>query len=99
MKGLQTNELGEKPKLDDHPGLDNDEAPDAGKMMTASGSTALHGTDTDDGGGGRPTLDDHPGPRQRRSPRRGKDDDHVWQYRSPGHGGRRAVKPAIETSS
>ena len=26
------------PTLDDHPGLDNDEATDEGKMMTASGS-------------------------------------------------------------
>lgn len=27
-----------EPTLDDHPGLDNDEATEAGKMMTASGS-------------------------------------------------------------
>ena len=29
----------DEPTLEDHPGLDNDEAPEAGKMMTASGST------------------------------------------------------------
>lgn len=28
----------DKPTLEDHPGLDNDEATEAGKMMTASGS-------------------------------------------------------------
>ena len=28
----------DRPTLDDHPGLDNDEATEKGKMMTASGS-------------------------------------------------------------
>ena len=46
----------EHPTIDDHPGLDNDEATDEGKMMTAEGS--IGGTSDD---GGAPTLEDHPG--------------------------------------
>ena len=41
---------------DDHPGLDNDESTDEGKMMTAEGS--IGGTGDAEGG---PTLEDHPG--------------------------------------
>ena len=45
----------DQPTLDDHPGLDNDEATDEGKMMTAEGSGR-----TDDAEEA-PTLEDHPG--------------------------------------
>jgi hypothetical protein len=34
-----TDEARDRPTMDDHPGLDNDEATDEGKMMTAEGST------------------------------------------------------------
>ena len=33
-----TDEARDRPTIDDHPGLDNDEATDEGKMMTAEGS-------------------------------------------------------------
>ena len=33
------DETPDRPTIDDHPGLDNDEATDEGKMMTAEGST------------------------------------------------------------
>ena len=57
------SEHDEKPTLDDHPGLDNDEATAAGRLMTASGSTGLRGRDTDDpeDRDRRRTLDDYPG--------------------------------------
>ena len=35
------------PSLDDHPGLDNDEATEKGKMMTAEGSVAPAREDED----------------------------------------------------
>lgn len=35
----------DQPTLEDHPGLDNDEATEAGRMMTASGSTGPPDTD------------------------------------------------------
>ena len=38
----------DEPTLEDHPGLDNDEATEAGRMMTASGSTGPLATDDDD---------------------------------------------------
>ena len=34
-----TSEVDGAPTLEDHPGLDNDEATDEGKKMTAEGST------------------------------------------------------------
>ena len=33
-----THDKPDRPTLEDHPGLDNDEATDEGKMMTAEGS-------------------------------------------------------------
>ena len=41
---------------DEHPGLDNDEATDEGKLLTAEGST-----DFPDATVVPPTLEDHPG--------------------------------------
>ena len=38
----------DEPTLEDHPGLDNDEATEAGRMMTASGSTGHPDTDDDE---------------------------------------------------
>ena len=46
----------DRPTIDDHPGLDNDEATDEGKMMTAEGSTGSTAAAVDS-----PTLEDHPG--------------------------------------
>ncbi len=46
----------ERPTLDDHPGLDNDEATDEGKLMTAEGSIGDVTPDPES-----PTLEDHPG--------------------------------------
>ena len=46
----------EQPTIEDHPGLDNDEATDEGKTMTAEGS--IGGTADVEGA---PTLEDHPG--------------------------------------
>ena len=51
-----THETPERPTLDDHPGLDNDEATDDGKLMTAEGS--IGGTSDVEGA---PTLENHPG--------------------------------------
>lgn len=45
------------PTLDDHPGLDNDEATVEGKMMTAEGSTGSSREQLE----APPTLEDHPG--------------------------------------
>ncbi len=47
----------DSPTLDDHPGLDNDEATAEGKMMTAAGSTGSSREPLDV----PPTLEDHPG--------------------------------------
>ena len=46
----------DRPTIDDHPGLHNDEAMDEGKMMTAEGSTGDAPATVDP-----PTLEDHPG--------------------------------------
>lgn len=58
-----SDEHRDEPTLEDHPGLDSDEATEAGKMMTASGSTGPQGEG--EGGHGiesdKPTLEDHPG--------------------------------------
>ncbi len=51
-----TDETPDQPTLDDHPGLDNDEATDEGKMMTAEGSDGRT-DDTEEA----PTLEEHPG--------------------------------------
>ena len=51
-----SHELPEHPTIEDHPGLDGDEATDEGKMMTAEGSIGATG-DAE----GAPTLEDHPG--------------------------------------
>jgi hypothetical protein len=54
-----------QPTLDDHPGLDADEATERGRMMTGLGSVGSghgeSGTSTTDEPEGPPTLDDHPG--------------------------------------
>jgi len=44
-----------RPTIEDHPGLHNDEATDEGKMLTAEGSTGTDATVVP------PTLEDHPG--------------------------------------
>jgi len=46
----------ERPTIEDHPGLDNDEATEEGKLMTAAGSTGGSVEPERD-----PTIDDHPG--------------------------------------
>jgi len=51
-----SHETPEHPTIDDHPGLDNDEATDEGKMLTAEGSICAT-SDVE----GAPTLEDHPG--------------------------------------
>jgi hypothetical protein len=51
-----SHETPEHPTIDDHPGLDNDEATDEGKKMTAEGSIGGP-SDVE----GAPTLEDHPG--------------------------------------
>jgi len=51
-----SHEKPERPTIEDHPGLDDDEATDEGRMMTAEGSTG--GTSDE---AGAPTLEDHPG--------------------------------------
>ena len=51
-----TDEARDRPTIDDHPGLDNDEATDEGKMMTAEGSTG-----TPDEAEPDATSDRHPG--------------------------------------
>jgi hypothetical protein len=55
-----------QPTLDDHPGLDADEATERGRMMTGLGSVGSgrdgeSGASTTDEPEGPPTLDDHPG--------------------------------------
>jgi hypothetical protein len=49
------HETPDRPTIDEHPGLDNDEATDDGKMLTAEGSTGTDATVIP------PTLEDHPG--------------------------------------
>jgi len=51
-----SDETRDRPTIDEHPGLDNDEATDEGKMMTAEGS--IGGPEDAER---KPTLDDHPG--------------------------------------
>ena len=51
-----THDKPDRSTREDHPGLDNDEATDDGKMMTAEGSVG--GTDDAEQA---PTLEDHPG--------------------------------------
>ncbi len=51
-----THDTPDRPTLDDHPGLENDEATDEGKMMTAEGSVG--GSDDAEEA---PTVEDHPG--------------------------------------
>jgi len=51
-----SNDAAEQPTIEDHPGLDNDEATDEGRMMTAEGSI---GATTDEESA--PTLEAHPG--------------------------------------
>ena len=51
-----TDDAPDRPTIDDHPGLDNDEATAEGKMMTGEGSIA-----TPEETEPHPTLDDHPG--------------------------------------
>ena len=46
----------DRPTIDDHPGLHNDEAMDEGKMLTAEGSTGDTPATVDS-----PAIDDHPG--------------------------------------
>jgi len=55
-----------KPTLEDHPGLDNDEATEHGRMMTGHGSVGSgrvgeRGASTTDESEGPPTLENHPG--------------------------------------
>jgi len=55
-----------KPTLEDHPGLDADEATERGRMMTGLGSAGSgrvgdRGASTTGETEGPPTLDDHPG--------------------------------------
>ena len=49
------------PTLDDHPGLDTDEATDKGKMMTGVGSLGPEPDAAQSRPTGSPTLADHPG--------------------------------------
>jgi hypothetical protein len=50
------DETSDRPTIDEHPGLDNDEATDEGKLLTAEGSTEFP-----DATVVPPTLEDHPG--------------------------------------